>query len=192
MRYTIELHTAAGALLVGLFDTLDAARTAATGHRCAIRPIIAADDLAALIAAPTTAALEKLVLDEPAPLALRSTEAQHRAHEHKRQPVNKNKYAGKCECGTWVEADTGYYDVRVFCLEPVVLFGGRLVCPNHAETVKAEVAAINERIRAHSTYTPPVGITPNTCAKCDGTGKFHYWNGEVGVCYPCDGSGKIQ
>jgi hypothetical protein len=71
MRYTIELHTAAGALLVGLFDTLDAARTAATGHRCAIRPIIAADDLAALIAAPTAAALEKLVLDEPATLALR-------------------------------------------------------------------------------------------------------------------------
>lgn len=83
MRYTIEIQTAAGALLVGLFDTLDAARAAAAGHRCAIRPIIAADDLAALIAAPTAAQLEKYltqVLDEPATLALRSTQAQHRAH----------------------------------------------------------------------------------------------------------------
>lgn len=73
MRYTIELQTAAGALLVGLFDTLDAARATAAGHRCAIRPIIAGD-LAALIAAPTAAQLEKYlaqVLDEPAPLALR-------------------------------------------------------------------------------------------------------------------------
>lgn len=65
MRYTIEIQTAAGALLVGLFDTLEAARTAEAGHRCAIRPIIATDDLAALIAAPTAAALEKLVLDDP-------------------------------------------------------------------------------------------------------------------------------
>ena len=82
MRYTIELQTAAGALLVGLFDTLEAARTAATDHRCAIRPIIAGD-LAALIEAPTAAQLEKYltqVLDEPATLALRSTQAQHRAH----------------------------------------------------------------------------------------------------------------
>jgi len=82
MRYTIEIHTAAGALLVGLFDTLGAARTAAAGHRCAIRPIIAGN-LAALIEAPTAAQLEKYltqVLDEPATLALRSTEAQHRAH----------------------------------------------------------------------------------------------------------------
>lgn len=70
MRYTIELQTAAGALLVGLFDTLDAARATAAGHRCAIRPIIAADDLAALIAALTVTALKKLVLDEPATHAL--------------------------------------------------------------------------------------------------------------------------
>lgn len=83
MRYTIEIQTAAGALLVGLFDTLEEARTAATGHRCAIRPIIAADDLAALIEAPTTAQLEKhlaQVLDDPYTHALRSTEAQYRAH----------------------------------------------------------------------------------------------------------------
>ena len=87
MRYTIELQTAAGALLVGLFDTLDAARATAAGHRCAIRPVVAADDLAALIAAPTAAQLEKYlkqVLDEPAPLALRSTQAQHRAHKQRK------------------------------------------------------------------------------------------------------------
>lgn len=62
MRYTIELHTAAGALLVGLFDTLAAARTAAAGHRCVIRPIVATDDLAALIETPTAAQLEKYLV----------------------------------------------------------------------------------------------------------------------------------
>lgn len=87
MRYTIELQTAAGALLIGLFDTLDAARATMTGRGCAIRPIIAADDLAALIEAPTAAQLEKYltqVLDEPATLALRSTEAQHHAPQTRR------------------------------------------------------------------------------------------------------------
>jgi hypothetical protein len=84
MRYTIELHTAAGALLVGLFDTLKAARTAAIGHRCAIRPVVAADDLAALIEAPTAATLDKIILDSPATHALRSTEAQHRAPQTRR------------------------------------------------------------------------------------------------------------
>ena len=86
MRYTIEIRTAAGALLAGIFDTLEAAKTAAAGHRCAIRPVVAADDLAALIEAPTAAQLEKhltQVLDEPATLALRSTEAQHRAHKQR-------------------------------------------------------------------------------------------------------------
>lgn len=104
----------------------------------------------------------------------------------------ENKYAGKCECGKWVEARAGFYDGIVFCSEPVLLFGSRRVCPNHVETVKAQVAKIDERIRQSSTYIPPAGITDNTCAKCDGDGKFHYWNGELGVCFQCNGSGKID
>lgn len=40
MKYTIETNnTAAGGVLIGIYDTLTEARTAAAGHRCHIRPI---------------------------------------------------------------------------------------------------------------------------------------------------------
>jgi hypothetical protein len=40
MRYTIETNnTAAGSVLIGIYDTLHEAQKAAAGHRCHIRPI---------------------------------------------------------------------------------------------------------------------------------------------------------
>ena len=40
MRYTIETNnTAAGSVLVGIYDTLHEARKAAADHRCQIKPI---------------------------------------------------------------------------------------------------------------------------------------------------------
>lgn len=31
-----------------------------------------------------------------------------------------------------------------------------------------------------------------TCSKCEGTGKYYFNNGMVGVCYGCDGRGIIR
>ena len=119
--------------------------------------------------------------------------AQADTEKKKEEDDMSNKYAGKCECGTWVEANAGVYKGFVWCTEPVFMEDlKRLACPNHVETIRKECAAADERIRQHSTYTPPAGISDDTCAKCDGDGKFHYFNGDIGVCFQCDGTGKIQ
>ena len=61
MRYTIETNnTAAGSVLVGIYDTLTEARTAAAGHRCHIRPIYDTP-LADIIAAATLDNLKTLL-----------------------------------------------------------------------------------------------------------------------------------
>lgn len=61
MRYTIETNnTAAGSVLIGIYDTLTEARTAAAGHRCHIRPIFDTS-LADIIAAATLDDLETLL-----------------------------------------------------------------------------------------------------------------------------------
>jgi len=105
-----------------------------------------------------------------------------------------NKFAGRCECGAWVEANAGFYKMFVWCSEPIYMEDlWRLACPNQVEALRAQHAAEHEFTRQHSTYIPPAGIiTDNTCTKCDGDGKFHYFNGEIGVCFRCDGSGKIK
>ena len=57
MRYTIETsNTAAGSVLIGIYDTLTEARKAAAGHRCHIRPIY----LATLEQITTPATLDNL------------------------------------------------------------------------------------------------------------------------------------
>lgn len=61
MRYTIETsNTAAGSVLIGIYDTLTEARTAAAGHRCHIRPIYDTP-LADIIAAATLDDLKALL-----------------------------------------------------------------------------------------------------------------------------------
>ena len=31
-----------------------------------------------------------------------------------------------------------------------------------------------------------------TCSKCKGTGKYHFDNGMIGLCYDCGGIGKVK
>lgn len=61
MRYTIETNnTAAGSVLVGIYDTLHEARKVAAGHRCHIRPIFDTP-LADIVAAATLDNLKTLL-----------------------------------------------------------------------------------------------------------------------------------
>lgn len=109
--------------------------------------------------------------------------------------MSSNRFAGKCECGSWVEANAGIYRGVVFCSEPIFLDDLlTLSCPNHVEAKRAIHLAQCERDRQRGGYEPSVEnqIEDGICGKCGGDGKYQFWNGDKGECFACDGSGKIS
>jgi hypothetical protein len=38
--------------------------------------------------------------------------------------------------------------------------------------------------------TTHITVADDACGKCDGTGKYVFSSGAVGICYQCDGKGK--
>jgi hypothetical protein len=38
--------------------------------------------------------------------------------------------------------------------------------------------------------TAHITVADDACGKCDGTGKYIFSSGAVGICYQCDGKGK--
>lgn len=98
MPYTAQLHTAAGLLLVGPFDTIEAARIYAP--RAPIIELLPPDTPADTLTAATLAQLAQIinnephtknrapVLDEPPTHPVRSTQAHTAPNTHKEKPVN--------------------------------------------------------------------------------------------------------
>lgn len=103
-----------------------------------------------------------------------------------------NRYAGKCECGTDVAANAGLYHFgQVFCSQPV-LWTSRLVCPKFLPTLEKAEAERQAMEAARWAHIVIQEVTSGVCGKCDGSGKYRYWNGDLGVCFPCEGSGRLR
>lgn len=100
-----------------------------------------------------------------------------------------NKFAGVCQCGAKVEPGAGFWAGITYCQQPNELNR----CP--VEQARLSAVALEMEQHRHKVFMEsykdePIG--PGVCAKCVGTGKYVFFNGTNGTCYPCNGTGVIK
>jgi hypothetical protein len=103
--------------------------------------------------------------------------------------LKPNKFAGMCQCGAKVEPGAGYWAGITYCQKPNEL--------NRCPIEQARLSANAHEMERHRTEVwlatqkdAPTGR--GMCGKCDGTGKYIFYNGINGICYPCNGTGVIK
>jgi hypothetical protein len=109
-----------------------------------------------------------------------------------------NKFKGYCGCGKLVEAGAGFYQWgTVFCDIPNDLN----YCPTQQARNEANLEAQQQmqndwynnmsEDQKNAFASEYANHKDGTCGKCEGSRKYIYASGAIGICYQCDGVGKI-